>query len=98
LDIQPFVEALSDPEAFLTTNNLTLADLLAVADINQDGELTGVDIQPFVELLSSGANLTATEQRALALVPEPGTAVALLPLLLLGTRRRARSAAGRDAA
>ena len=52
LDIDGFVNALSDPAQF----NLDHAPLMwqCVADANADGSLNGLDVEPFVEVLTGG--------------------------------------------
>lgn len=90
LDIQPFVDALSDDAQYRTDNNLTFAEFLEVADINGDGSLTVTDIQPFVDLLAGGGTSLSESQIALLnSVPEP-TAAVLIALggLAVASRRR----------
>jgi len=81
LDINPFVLALTDAQAFEAQFGF---DPATVGDINGDGRFNNLDINPFVELLTEGGSLRS--------VPEPGS-LALLGvggLLLSGWRTRAR--------
>lgn len=89
-DIQPFVDALSDPDQYRADNGLSLSDFLAVADISQDGVLTGQDIQPFINLLGSSGSMLSTQQvGVLRTVPEPGTiSFLLMASLMIQSRRR----------
>ena len=51
-DIQPFVMALTDPNAWIAA--YPNCDILCVCDCNCDGTVDGFDIQPFVVCLTSG--------------------------------------------
>jgi len=80
LDINPFVLALTDEDAFEEQFG---TDPATVGDINEDGQLNNLDINPFVSLLTDGSSLQS--------VPEP-TSLALLlggaGLVTVGRRRR----------
>jgi len=78
LDINPFVLALTDEEAFEQQFG---TDPAAIGDINEDGQFNNLDINPFVSLLTGGSSLQA--------VPEPSS-VALLGLGGLTMLRRRR--------
>jgi len=80
LDINPFVLALTDEQAF---ENQFGVDPVAVGDTNGDGQFNNLDINPFVKLLTSSGSLRS--------VPEP-TSLAWLALggTLLAARRRRR--------
>jgi len=82
LDINPFVLALTDEEAFEQQFGV---DPAQVGDTNGDGQFNNLDINPFVELLTGGSGLRA--------VPEPASLGMLWlgGMLLLGNRRRRRA-------
>ncbi len=93
-DINPFVSALLDPNAFAAAlPDLAASDLAVIGDFNNDGLFNGQDINGFVaKLLGSGAATPAEVAglTSLAAVPEPG-ALSLMGLgcvIVLGRRRR----------
>jgi hypothetical protein len=53
-DIDPFVLALTDPEAWQATYQQSGCSFLCVADCNGDGAVNGYDIDPFVGILTGG--------------------------------------------
>jgi hypothetical protein len=44
-DILQMMQALANPGAYQTANNLSDMEFLAIADVNQDGEVTNTDLQ-----------------------------------------------------
>jgi len=83
LDINPFVLALTDEQAFKDQYGYAPA---SIADMNGDRQFNNLDINAFVDALTDGSQLRA--------VPEP-TSVALLALGGLTLLRRPRLANGR---
>jgi hypothetical protein len=85
-DINPFILALTNLQAWLDYlrpilgESLTDADLIAYADPNQDGSINTADIVPFINLLTGGGG---------SIIPEPGS-IALLGLGALAMLRRRR--------
>lgn len=53
-DIDPFVQALTDPENFSLQYGIPQAAAAIIGDINADGVMNNFDIDPFVELLTGG--------------------------------------------
>ncbi len=64
-DLQVMLNALTDLNAYKTTNSVDAKTLLAIGDFSGDGSVTNADIQPMLNLLASaGAG-------SFAAVPEP---------------------------
>jgi hypothetical protein len=64
-DVPVMLQALSDLNAYKTTNMLQASDLLSIGDVNADGVVNNLDMQAFLTQLKAG-------QGGLASVPEPG--------------------------
>ena len=76
---------LSDPSGFKSLKGLTDAQLLSLADINQDGVITSADLQKLLIYLKTGHGSEG--------VPEPATAVLMLiAVVLLFVKQRAAAA------
>ena len=97
LDIDPFILALTDPEAYEEKFG---KDPSLVGDLNGDLGLTGLDIQNFINLLTGkwpgNQDLVSLEDlKALANIPEPTSlfALGLAALPLAGSRRSRKRAA-----
>jgi hypothetical protein len=86
-DIAPMLHALTDLNSFQVVNSLSDSELLAIADVNQDGVVSNADLQALLDLLQGGGESTNS-------VPEPSGAVlgcgALIWLLVQRYRRRTR--------
>jgi hypothetical protein len=67
-DISLMLRALTDLNAYQTANNLSESELLAIADVNQDGKITNADLQAMLDLLKNGGGGTSS-------VPEPSAGV-----------------------
>jgi hypothetical protein len=63
-DISEMLSALTNLNAFQTSNGLQNADVSAIADVNQDGQITLADLQALLLLLKNGGQSTNA-------VPEP---------------------------
>jgi hypothetical protein len=61
-DIPAMLSALTNLNSYESTNHLSNADLLQIADLNGDGKVTNADIEPLLVLVANGA---------VAAVPEP---------------------------
>jgi hypothetical protein len=84
-DISSMLQALTDVGGFQGQWGLENSDLLALADLNHDGQFTNADIQPELDLVASLAG-----SGALSSVPEPSTWLLLafgLPIFKLARRR-----------
>ena len=79
-DVAAFVQALTDPQAYMIHFGVDEATMIALGDINQDGAFDTADVAPFVQLLVSGGSPS---------VPEPGS-LALLGLGAMMLLRRVR--------
>ena len=66
----------ADLNSYKSANSLSDTNLLAIGDINGDGNLNNADLQALLTLLKSGGG-------SVAAVPEPASIV-LLALALLG--------------
>ena len=75
-DILAMLAALSDLNSYKSANSLSDTNLLAIGDINGDGNLNNADLQALLTLLKSGGG-------SVAAVPKPASVV-LLALALLG--------------
>jgi hypothetical protein len=64
-DIPVMLKALTDLNAYETTNSLQASDLESIGDINSDGVVNNADLQAFLTLLKGG-------QGGISSVPEPG--------------------------
>ena len=76
--------ALTDLNAYKSTNSLNSAQLLSIGDIDLSGTLNNADVQALLNLLKSGGG-------SLAAVPEPASIVMMalaLPLLAFAVTRR----------
>jgi hypothetical protein len=62
--------ALADLGGFQTTSGLTNPQLLQIADITGDQQVTNTDLQGLIDLLASGSDIGS-----LAAVPEPSSIV-----------------------
>ncbi len=58
------VAVLTNPSGFQTAHGLANSEFLAIADVNQDGQITNADLQSLLLLLKSGGQSANT-------VPEP---------------------------
>ena len=67
-DIPVMLNALTDLNAYETTNSLQASDLESIGDINADGVVNNADLQAFLTLLKGG-------QGGISSVPEPGAGV-----------------------
>jgi hypothetical protein len=78
-DLPAMLSALTDLDAYQTTNHLASNDLVTLADFNGDGAVTNADIQPFLDYLAaSGFGAGAPTA-----VPEPSSAVLLIGGILI---------------
>ena len=75
-DLQAMVAALTDLNAYKSTNTLTSDQLLSIGDIDLSGTVTNADLQALLNLLKGGGG-------SVAAVPEP-VSIALLALALPG--------------
>jgi hypothetical protein len=64
-DIAGMMAVLTNLSGYAATSNLTLAQLLAIADVNSDGYLDNADLQSLLNDIRSGSSSTS--------VPEPAT-------------------------
>jgi hypothetical protein len=84
-DIPAMLTDLTDLSAYKISNNLDSNALLAIGDINGDGQITNADIQPMLDLVGQAGH------GSLSAVPEPATLVSTVwaaAALGLVTRRR----------
>ncbi len=82
-DISLMMQALANPGAFQANNNLSSTEFMAIADVNQDGQITGADLQALLLLLKSGGQSANT-------VPEPSGLVLVASALGVFAWRRWR--------
>jgi Concanavalin A-like lectin/glucanases superfamily len=64
-DLPVMLQALTDLNAYKTSNSLQSSDLLTIGDVNGDGVVNNADLQAFLGQLKNG-------QGSLSSVPEPG--------------------------
>jgi hypothetical protein len=85
-DILPMMQALADPQSYEAAHgNLTAAQLLAIGDIDGNGQFTNADLQALLADLQSGGGSTST-------VPEPASLIlAAIGLVIFFGVRRVRS-------
>ena len=87
-DLTAAMSALTDLNAYKSSNSLSSEDLLNVADVDSSGSVNNADLQGLITYLQTGHG-------SLAPVPEPATGVLGLigaaAGLLVYRRRRAKS-------
>jgi len=67
-DLQAMMTAMSDLSRYQTQRTLAGADLLAIADLTRDGQVTNADIQPLINLLA--AAVPAAQSDVSSFAPE----------------------------
>jgi hypothetical protein len=81
-DLSSLLKALTDLDAYRTTNQLTAAQLLSIGDFNNSGTVTNADMQGLLNLIATGGG-------SLAPVPEPSAlAIAAGGIAIIWAKRR----------
>jgi PEP-CTERM motif/Dockerin type I domain len=65
-DLTAMLSALTNPTTYESAHSLNQDQLVAIGDMDADGQFTNLDLQTMISFLQSG-------QGSLAAVPEPGT-------------------------
>jgi hypothetical protein len=80
-DISLMMQALTNPGAFQANNKLSGMEFMAIADVNQDGQITNADLQALLLLLKTGGQSTNP-------VPEPSGLVLMSAAVIVLAWRR----------
>jgi hypothetical protein len=84
-DVLAMEKSLANPSAFQAANpSLTAAQLLAIEDVNGDGQFTNEDLEALIAGLQSGGGSAS----AVPEPPSPALLLWVLPVAVLAARRR----------
>ena len=74
-DITSMMQALSNLNAFQSTNDLAAADLATIADVNHDGQINNADVQALIGLIATQAMNSGSGGGSVTTVPEPSAVI-----------------------